>query len=43
MTATIMSIKEVQEKTVSIFKEYPINKVILFGSYAKDDAGSMCV
>ena len=40
MTATIMSIKEVQEKTVSIFKEYPINKVILFGSYAKDDATS---
>jgi predicted nucleotidyltransferase len=40
MTATIMSIKEVQEKTVSIFKEYPINKVILFGSHAKDDATS---
>ena len=38
MGSNIMSVKEVQEKTLTIFQTYPINKVILFGSYAKKPA-----
>jgi predicted nucleotidyltransferase len=38
MAGNIMSFKEVQEKTISVLKAYPVNKAILFGSYAKNNA-----
>ncbi|MDD2211752.1 MAG: nucleotidyltransferase domain-containing protein [Clostridia bacterium] len=34
------SIKEVKEKTIPIFRVHPVQKVILFGSYAKDEAAN---
>lgn len=35
MTSNIMSVETIREKIVPIFENYPINKAILFGSYAK--------
>ena len=35
MTSNTISIRELKEKTKPIFESYPINKAILFGSYAK--------
>jgi predicted nucleotidyltransferase len=40
MAENIMSFKEVQEKTISVLKAYPVNKAILFGSYAKNNAAN---
>lgn len=37
---SMMSLKEVQEKTLPIFQAYPVNKVMLFGSYAQDCASN---
>jgi predicted nucleotidyltransferase len=38
MNKNPISIEEVKEKTVPIFRAHPVVKVILFGSYAKNDA-----
>lgn len=38
MTSRIISIKKIKEMTIPIFEKYPINKAILFGSYAKGEA-----
>ncbi len=38
MTSSIISIKKIKEMTIPIFEKYPINKAILFGSYAKGEA-----
>ncbi|WP_028309115.1 nucleotidyltransferase family protein [Desulfitibacter alkalitolerans] len=38
MASDTILIKELKRKTIPIFKEYPVDKVILFGSYAKGDA-----
>lgn len=35
MTSNTISIRELKEKIIPIFESYPINKAILFGSYAK--------
>ncbi|MFB0972704.1 MAG: nucleotidyltransferase domain-containing protein [Neofamilia sp.] len=35
MKNDVLTIKSIQEKTTPIFKKYPVEKVILFGSYAK--------
>ena len=38
MTSNIISVDTIREKTVPILKNYPVNKAILFGSYAKGNA-----
>lgn len=38
MTSNLISVKTIMKKTAPIFEKYPINKAILFGSYAKGDA-----
>ena len=38
MTSSIISIEKIKEKTIPIFMSYPVDKAILFGSYAKDEA-----
>ena len=38
MTPNFISVETIREKTVPIFEIYPINKAILFGSYAKGNA-----
>lgn len=38
MTPNSISVETIREKTVPIFEIYPINKAILFGSYAKGNA-----
>ena len=38
MTPNFISVETIREKTVPIFENYPINKAILFGSYAKGNA-----
>jgi predicted nucleotidyltransferase len=38
MFSGILSVKELQEKTTPIFQTFPVNKVILFGSYAQRSA-----
>lgn len=38
MSSDLISIETIKEKTLPIFKNYPISKAILFGSYAKGDA-----
>lgn len=35
MVSNIISVEEIKEKAIPIFKKYPVNKVILFGSFAK--------
>ena len=35
MKNDVLTIKSIQEKTTPIFKRYPVEKAILFGSYAK--------
>ena len=35
MTSNFISVETIREKIVPIFESYPINKAILFGSYAK--------
>lgn len=41
MTSSIISIEAIKEKTVPILRSYPVDKAILFGSYAKDEATSI--
>ncbi|MDU5083274.1 nucleotidyltransferase family protein [Tissierella carlieri] len=38
MTSNFISVETIMEKIAPIFEKYPINKAILFGSYAKGDA-----
>ncbi len=38
MTSNIITIEQIKEKTIPILRNYPVNKVILFGSYAKGEA-----
>lgn len=38
MTSSFISIETIREKISPIFENYPVNKAILFGSYAKDNA-----
>ncbi len=38
MTSDNITIEEIKEKMVPILKNYPVNKAILFGSYAKGKA-----
>ena len=38
MTSNFISIETIREKVIPIFKIYPINKAIIFGSYAKGNA-----
>ena len=38
MTSNIISVDTIREKTVPILRNYPVNKAILFGSYAKGNA-----
>lgn len=38
MISNIMSIKEIKEKSMPIFASYPVDKAILFGSYAKGES-----
>ena len=40
MISNIISIEEIKKKTIPILKNYPINKAILFGSFAKGQATS---
>lgn len=35
MKSNFISVETIMEKTAPIFKNYPVNKAILFGSYAK--------
>ena len=35
MKSNFISVETIREKTAPIFENYPINKAILFGSYAK--------
>ncbi|HBN29216.1 MAG TPA: nucleotidyltransferase, partial [Clostridiaceae bacterium] len=34
----MISVDTIREKTVPILRNYPVNKAILFGSYAKGNA-----
>lgn len=38
MTSNNISIAEIKQKTIPILKNYPVDKAILFGSYAKGEA-----
>lgn len=38
MTSRIISIEKIKEMTIPIFEKYPVNKAVLFGSYAKGEA-----
>lgn len=38
MTSNFISVEKIREKTVPIFRNYPVSKAILFGSYAKGNA-----
>ena len=40
MATNIISVEEIKEKTTPIFRNYPVNKAILFGSFARGDANS---
>ncbi len=38
MTSNTITIEQIKEKTIPILRNYPVNKAILFGSYAKGEA-----
>lgn len=38
MTSNTITIEEIKKKVVPILKNYPVDKAILFGSYAKGEA-----
>lgn len=38
MTSDIITIDKIKEKTIPILRNYPVDKAILFGSYAKGEA-----
>ncbi len=39
MASKLVSVDSIKAKTIPIFKNYPVNKAILFGSYASNSAG----
>lgn len=38
MTSNTISVDQIKEKTIPILRNYPVDKAILFGSYAKGEA-----
>ncbi len=40
MICDVITIEQIKEKAIPILRNYPVNKVILFGSYAKGEATS---
>ena len=38
MTSNFISVDKIREKTAPIFRNYPVSRAILFGSYAKGNA-----
>jgi predicted nucleotidyltransferase len=38
MTSNIISVEAIKERTIPILRNYPVDKAILFGSYAKGEA-----
>ena len=38
MTSNTISVEQIKEKTIQILRKYPVDKAILFGSYAKGEA-----
>lgn len=38
MISSIISIEEIKEKTIPILSKYPVEKAIIFGSYAKGES-----
>ena len=40
MTSSIISVEQIREKVIPILRNYPVDKAILFGSYAKGEATS---
>ncbi|NLY45317.1 MAG: nucleotidyltransferase domain-containing protein [Tissierella sp.] len=38
MTSNFISVETIREKIIPIFRNYPVSKAILFGSYAKGNA-----
>lgn len=38
MTSNITSVETIKEKIIPIFRNYPVSRAILFGSYAKGNA-----
>ncbi len=38
MTSNIISVEQIKEKAIQILRKYPVDKAILFGSYAKGEA-----
>jgi len=38
MASNVIPLETIKSKVIPIFKNYPINKAILFGSYAKGEA-----
>jgi len=38
MISNFITIEQIKEKTIPILRNYPVNKAILFGSYAKGEA-----
>lgn len=38
MTSSIISVEQIREKVIPILRNYPVDKAILFGSYAKGEA-----
>lgn len=40
MTSTIISLEQIREKTIPILRNYPVDKAILFGSFAKGEANN---
>lgn len=40
MASNTITIEQIKEKTIPILKNYPIDKAILFGSYAKGEANN---
>ena len=38
MSSNTITVEQIKEKTIPILKNYPVDKAILFGSYAKGEA-----
>ena len=40
MDSNIITVEQIREKTIPILRNYPVNKAILFGSFAKGKANN---
>jgi predicted nucleotidyltransferase len=38
MASNIISVEQIRERTIQVLRKYPVDKAILFGSYAKGEA-----